>query len=781
MIDDMDESLPQFGLGELIGGARMADFLKRARQLATDAGKATLEASQAAYLKGQAALVEQKRKTLSTQMRELKGLEPYTKIDVSHWPNEFETLTLEQLESYKIGGRLAFEIKTALQNKARHELELQKKAEAAAQSAAIYEETLAFLERHISDPAAVLRIPIEDKVSKSNLKILRDQYTDQIAGRQAGMNVSSGVAAAQSIIGTSMTAARRGEASITIELGVPGSSVERAICQFSDQELAVFKCANILRAHMRYDEETYQKILMALAWGEGQGYIDPGGDDKYNGVIQEVAGQLLSADFANLSHIVARLLGEYQAIIQSEEGPVASDLKEVLNVGQQWGDRKNLPEHRLREFEPDDLALGGLDGVALGFRGKESLVTFGPPGRGKSQAHALLNLLIFTGPMVVLDFKGELFQASAGYRQTGLNARILRFSLMKGETEGHCYNPLAFLSRDPEDIWDEARGMAIDLIDAPVGGDPFWTNSARDLVAVLIGSMLLQEDAEDTNFSELMLKLSLGGEKREQQFEAIVERAGQQFVMGLRNRAQAFLDMKSSEKTLENIYQHARQALSCFESPLVHRMTQTSDWSAEDLREGATTLYLTLPFEQIEPFAPLMRVIIGQHIKRLTQKEPEQSELPVTLMLDELPQLGNFDAVVKAVEIGRSYGLRVWSFAQHPQQFENSFERWKVLVDSPAVRCYMNPDLEAAHMLSQTLGEVSDIFTGTSRPLASPAELMGHEFENKIIVLQAGSHVYSVDKVMAYEALPDRLNLPYQFHSSGLKPGFLEADLERDG
>ena len=316
--------------------------------------------------------------------------------------------------------------------------------------------------------------------------------------------------------------------------------------------------------------------------------------------------------------------------------------------------------------------------------------------------------------------------------------------------------------------------MAIDLIEAPKDeNDPFWTNSARDLVAVLIGSMLLQDDAEDTNFSELMAKLSLGGERRKEQFEAIIKRAGEKGVVGLKNRAQSILDLEASPKLAAGVYQHATQALSCFESPIVHRMTQSSDWQAEDLREGATTLYLSLPFEQIEPFAPLLRVIIGQHIKRLTREVPDCEALPLTFMLDELPQLGNFDAVVKAVEIGRSYGLRVWSFAQHPQQFEATFERWKVLVDSPAVRCYMNPDLDAAQMLSQSLGEVSDIFTGTTSALASPAELMGAEFENKIIVLQAGSHVYQVDKLMAFEVLSERLNLPVTpqaslDHSEGL-------------
>ena len=206
---------------------------------------------------------------------------------------------------------------------------------------------------------------------------------------------------------------------------------------------------------------------------------------------------------------------------------------------------------------------------------------------------------------------------------------------------------------------------------------------------------------------------------------------------------------------------------------------------------GATTLYLSLPMDQIEPFGPVIRAVIGAHIKALTKTDPDKEALPVTFLLDELPQLGNFDAVVRAVEIGRSYGLRLWGFAQHAQQFEDTFSRWKVLTDSPAARCYMNADLASAEIISRTLGEVVDLFTGRETLLASPAELMGANFENKIIVMQAGGHVHRVDKLMAYEALPDRLGLPFEFTETGWHQpdterapsnttGMAEADVSTD-
>lgn len=103
----------------------------------------------------------------------------------------------------------------------------------------------------------------------------------------------------------------------------------------------------------------------------------------------------------------------------------------------------------------------------------------------------------------------------------------------------------------------------------------------------------------------------------------------------------------------------------------------------------------------------------------------------------------------------------------------------------------MNADLASAEIISRTLGEVVDLFTGRETLLASPAELMGANFENKIIVMQAGGHVHQVDKLMAYEALPDRLGLPFEFTETGWHQpdtestpsnttGMAEADVSTD-
>lgn len=748
-------------------GTLMADFWKKLGEGAKKAGAATLSASKTAYEKSKAAVDEQKRKGHAQKLSEFRLLEIHSKIDMSNWPTAEAILDLDMTAMETL--LPADKLPAALASAKAAQREAQAKAQQAELEAKVLKDGMAWIENMFGDPSAVLSVKVGDAVSERNVKIVRDNYTNQYGRRAGPVSSASTASVVSGLIQTGTTSYVRGNIAATLDSGIPGAYIERPIASLNDQERAALHGAAILRAYSRYEKSTFKKIQMSIAWGSGQGMVNTYVNGKMTGMVEQAVRELLSAEYHSSINAVMRLLGEFQAIMESEDGDVAKALRNAFKTGQRWGEPSDLPEHRLRRYQPGDLLLGELnDGTGLGFNGKESLVTFGPPGRGKSQAHALLNLVTFNGPMIVLDLKGELLRDSAGFRQTEFSSRILRFSLLSDDKDAHRFNPLLMLDRHHDRLWDEARAMAIDLIPAPVGNtDPYWTNSARDLVAVLIGSMLLTDDPDEITFEELMMRLSLGGERRIEFLESVIERASKARITGLRNRAQSIIDLSSAPKNLESIYQNARQALACFESPVVQRATDGMDWHPKDLRFGSTTLYLALPMDQIEPYGPLIRAVIGAHIKYLTANDPERDDKTITFLLDELPQLGNFEAVVKAIEIGRSYGLRIWGFAQHAQQFEDSFARHKVLTDSPAVRCYMNTDLNSAEMISRSLGTVIDLFSGRETDLASPAELMGAEYENKIIVLQAGGHVHAVEKLMAYDVVGDRLGLDYQFTSNG--------------
>jgi type IV secretion system protein VirD4 len=103
----------------------------------------------------------------------------------------------------------------------------------------------------------------------------------------------------------------------------------------------------------------------------------------------------------------------------------------------------------------------------------------------------------YTGSMVVIDPKGECAAISARQRKNlGQEVIIINpFDILKNEfekigvTEFHGCNPLAALNKDDDNNFvADVSALAEALVagDDVGNSDPYWSNSARDLIACLI-------------------------------------------------------------------------------------------------------------------------------------------------------------------------------------------------------------------------------------------------------------------------------------------------------
>jgi type IV secretion system protein VirD4 len=106
--------------------------------------------------------------------------------------------------------------------------------------------------------------------------------------------------------------------------------------------------------------------------------------------------------------------------------------------------------------------------------------------------------------------------------------------------------------------------------------------------------------------------------------------------------------------------------------------------------------------------------------------------------MDEFRQLGYLREVEQMLALGRQSGLRLWLFAQTIGQIEDIYRDADRLMEMMAVRCFMEPSGRMAQELSKELGTARDIWNADKeRPLATPQELSGPEYADKVIV-QAG-------------------------------------------
>ena len=72
----------------------------------------------------------------------------------------------------------------------------------------------------------------------------------------------------------------------------------------------------------------------------------------------------------------------------------------------------------------------------------------GPPRSGKGASLIVPNCLLWPDSIVVLDMRGETYEATAGYRSKF--SRVLRFSPADENGDTECYNPLDFVAIDPD-------------------------------------------------------------------------------------------------------------------------------------------------------------------------------------------------------------------------------------------------------------------------------------------------------------------------------------------
>lgn len=385
------------------------------------------------------------------------------------------------------------------------------------------------------------------------------------------------------------------------------------------------------------------------------------------------------------------------------------------------------------------------DGQRLWFPGEGSLITVAPSGSGKTQCHVFPNLVSYPGPAIVLDVKGECYDRTAAWRAQNIGP-VYRFSPLQ-PTESHRYNPLALIGDDPDTLWEDCRLMADLLIVPEDRHNPSWENRGRDVVAGALAWLVRTLPAEHRGVSKIMDVIS------KVVWDHFLEGAIAATDLPPLSRLGNALAVMP-EKQLEGVLDAARRHLAIWEGVRVERVTAACDWSPECLRDGSnSTIYICIPPNEIEAYAPLLRVILAQHLRHLLRTMPPRGQTPILFMLDELPRLGPMRPVEEALEVGRQYGIKLWLFTQSLGQLERTYANAQGMVGNCAVRLYMNPSLHdgTAKRLSEQLGYTESIIDSSRNLLVEATELAGPAYADYQIAFATSAKPARLKKVFAYQ------------------------------
>ncbi|MGY4503215.1 type IV secretory pathway TraG/TraD family ATPase VirD4 [Bradyrhizobium sp. GM24.11] len=205
------------------------------------------------------------------------------------------------------------------------------------------------------------------------------------------------------------------------------------------------------------------------------------------------------------------------------------------------------------------------------------------------------------------------------------------------------------------------------------------------------------------------------------------------------------------------------------------QVTCRCDWRIADLIADSrpTTLYLVVPPSDISRTKPLIRLVLNQIGRRLTEDlHARDRRHRVLMMLDEFPALGRLDFFESALAFMAGYGIKSFLIAQSLNQIEKAYGPNNAILDNCHVRVsFATNDERTAKRVSDALGTATEMramknYAGhrlnpwlghlmvsrqeTARPLLTPGEVMQLPPMDEIVMV-AGTPPIRAKKARYYE------------------------------
>jgi type IV secretion system protein VirD4 len=386
----------------------------------------------------------------------------------------------------------------------------------------------------------------------------------------------------------------------------------------------------------------------------------------------------------------------------------AREVKRITTYGSaRWAEKRDIRCGDL--FRPNGVLLGRWRGEYLRHDGPEHVLCFAPTRSGKGVGLVVPTLLTWPGSAIVHDIKGENWELTAGWRARF--GRVLLFDPTNAESAA--YNPLLEVRRGEGEVRD-VQNIADVLVD-PEGALERRNHWEKTSHSLLVGAILHVLYAEpDKTLAGVANFLSDPMCPIETTLRAMMStpHLGPRGVHSVVASAAREL-LNKSENERSGVLSTAMSFLGLYRDPVVAAVTRQCDWHIRDLVEGErpTTLYLVVPPSDISRTKPLIRLVLNQIGRRLTEKlAPSRWRQRLLLMLDEFPALGRLDFFESALAFMAGYGIKSFLIAQSLNQIEKAYGQNHSILDNCHVRVsFATNDERTAKRVSDALGTATEL------------------------------------------------------------------------
>ncbi len=424
-------------------------------------------------------------------------------------------------------------------------------------------------------------------------------------------------------------------------------------------------------------------------------------------------------------------------------------------------------------------AAGLLDGkgVVLGMTpaghyirhdGPEHVKVVAPTRSGKGVGIVIPTLLTWPGSVLVYDIKGENWQVTAGYRQQFCHCIYFNPT----DNQSAHFNPLLEVRRGDLEVRD-VQNIADMIVDPDGRGlADHWAKTGHALlVATILHVLYAQADKTLRGVANFLsnptqpfintLGVMMTARHSDAGTHPVVAAAAREML-------------NKSDNERSGVLSTAMSFLSLYRDPIVAANTADSDFRIVDLMQSdkPLSLYLVIPPSDTNRLRPLIRLMLNQICRRLTEElNPTHNQQRLLLLIDEFPALGRLDFFESSLAFIAGYGIKALLISQTTNQLEKFYGATHTILDNTHVRVFYAPNTErtaetlskmlgtkteihqqknyAGHRLAPWLGHVMVADQETARPLLTPGEVMALPASDEILFL-AGKQPILAKKIHYY-------------------------------
>ncbi|WP_346014368.1 type IV secretory system conjugative DNA transfer family protein [Rubrivivax gelatinosus] len=321
------------------------------------------------------------------------------------------------------------------------------------------------------------------------------------------------------------------------------------------------------------------------------------------------------------------------------------------------------------------ILVGRMGSQFLSLPGQLSVMLSAPTRSGKGVGVVIPNLLNWPDSVVVLDIKGENFEATAGFRAAHGQV-VYAFSPFDDEARSHRWNPLSSVRTSR--LHRVGDLLEIGQVFFPTDGghtssEAFFNDQARNLFLGL-GLLLLETPELPRTIGEMLRQSSGQGRGLREHLRSTIDArrdAGNALSDECTDALQRLLG--NSENTMSSIVATFNAPLTIFADAVVDAATSADDFQLHDLRRERMSIYVRVPPHRLGSAKPLLALFFSQLVSLNARTRPEEDpslRYQCLLVNDEFTAMGRVGVLTSAAAFLAGYNIRLLTVVQAMSQLD---------------------------------------------------------------------------------------------------------------